>query len=119
MSNSPRSALVTGAARRIGRALALDLAAHGWNVAVHYGRSAREAMEVVAAVEQQGRRAVALEADLADREQIAGLIARAADALGSLDLLVNNAAVFGFDRPGIVHRESWDRHPSISGHPWR
>jgi NAD(P)-dependent dehydrogenase (short-subunit alcohol dehydrogenase family) len=56
MSKSPRSALVTGAARRIGRALALDLAAHGWNVAVHYGRSAREAMEVVAAVERQGRR---------------------------------------------------------------
>jgi NAD(P)-dependent dehydrogenase (short-subunit alcohol dehydrogenase family) len=81
---------------------------------VHYGRSAREAMEVVAAVERQSRRAVALEADLADREQIAGLIARAADALGSLDLLVNNAAVFGFDRPGIVHRESWDRHMDVN-----
>ena len=114
MSNAPKSALVTGAARRIGRALALDLAAHGWDVAVHYGRSEREAKEVVAAIERQGRRAVALEADLADREQVAGLVGRASQALGALDLLVNNAAVFGYDRPGTVHRESWDRHMDIN-----
>jgi NAD(P)-dependent dehydrogenase (short-subunit alcohol dehydrogenase family) len=65
MGNSRGSALVTGAARRIGRALALDLAAHGWDVAVHYGRSERDALEVVAAIQRQGRRAVALRADLA------------------------------------------------------
>jgi NAD(P)-dependent dehydrogenase (short-subunit alcohol dehydrogenase family) len=114
MSNSPSSALVTGAARRIGRALALDLAAHGWDVAVHYGRSERDALEVAGAIRRQGRRAVALEADLADQEQVAGLIPRASEALGPLRLLVNNAAVFGFDRPGTVNRQSWDRHMDIN-----
>jgi NAD(P)-dependent dehydrogenase (short-subunit alcohol dehydrogenase family) len=114
MSNSPNSALVTGAARRIGRALALDLAAHGWNVAVHYGRSERDALEVVSAIRRQGRQAVALKADLADREQVAGLLARASDSLRPLRLLVNNAAVFGYDRPGTVNRQSWDRHMDIN-----
>ena len=71
-------------------------------------------MEVVAAIEQQGRRAVALQADLVDREQVAGLVARAVDALGALGLLVNNAAIFGYDRPGTVHRESWDRHMDVN-----
>jgi NAD(P)-dependent dehydrogenase (short-subunit alcohol dehydrogenase family) len=114
MSDSPSSALVTGAARRIGRALALDLAAHGWDVAVHYGRSERDALEVVAAIQRHGRRAVALRADLGDQEQVAGLIARASEGLGALGLLVNNAAVFGYDRPGTVSRRSWDRHIEIN-----
>ncbi|MCH8035817.1 MAG: SDR family NAD(P)-dependent oxidoreductase, partial [Proteobacteria bacterium] len=65
----PRAALVTGAARRIGRAIALDLARDGWAVAVHYNDSAEAAREVVAEIEAGGGRAVALRADLAQEAQ--------------------------------------------------
>jgi NAD(P)-dependent dehydrogenase (short-subunit alcohol dehydrogenase family) len=104
------NALVTGGAHRLGRAIALDLARHGWNVAVHHHRSSRLAAEVVAAIGRLGGRAVALGADLTGWDQAAGLVARAAAALGPITLLVNNAAIFEHDRPGTVTRESWDRH---------
>ena len=77
-----RVALVTGGARRIGRAIALRLAGAGWDVAVHYERSHDEALETVAAIESLGRRAVALQASLADEAATAGLVAQCADALG-------------------------------------
>jgi NAD(P)-dependent dehydrogenase (short-subunit alcohol dehydrogenase family) len=107
-------ALVTGAARRIGRAIALELAAAGWDVAVHYLSSAAAARETVAAIEALGRRSAALEADLADEAATAGLMARAAAALGPLTLLVNSAAVFDFDRPETAGGHSWQRHMAIN-----
>lgn len=108
------TALVTGAARRIGRAIALDLAAHGFDVAVHYRGSKPEAQAVVEEIGSTGRKAVALEADLADEGQAAALAARAAAALGPIALLVNNAAVFGFDRPQTADRASWERHMAVN-----
>ncbi len=108
--NYPRAALVTGAARRIGRAIALDLAATGWDVAVHYGSSAEEAQAVVAEIERRGRRAVALQADLAQEEQTADLLPRAAAALGPLGCLVNNASSFELDLADTATRASWDQH---------
>jgi NAD(P)-dependent dehydrogenase (short-subunit alcohol dehydrogenase family) len=114
MSGSARAALVTGAARRIGRALALDLAAQGFDVAVHYRRSHDEAQALVAAIEAQGRRAVALAADLADEAQTAQLLGAAAAALGPVTLLVNNAAVFGYDRPETADAASWQCHMAIN-----
>jgi NAD(P)-dependent dehydrogenase (short-subunit alcohol dehydrogenase family) len=107
-------ALVTGAARRIGRALALDLAAQGCDVAVHYRRSHDVAQAGGAAIEAQGRRAVALAADLADEAQTTRLLGAAAAALGPITLLVNNAAVFDYDRPGTVDAASWQRHMAIN-----
>jgi NAD(P)-dependent dehydrogenase (short-subunit alcohol dehydrogenase family) len=109
-----QQALVTGAAKRIGRAIALDLAAQGWDVAVHYRSSAPAAREVVAAIEALGRRAVALPADLADERQTARLVGEAAAALGPVTLLVNNAAIFEYDRPESAGRRSWDRHMAIN-----
>jgi NAD(P)-dependent dehydrogenase (short-subunit alcohol dehydrogenase family) len=106
----PGAALVTGAAKRIGRAIALDLAQHGWSVAVHYRRSAAEAIEVVRQVEASGRRAVALQADLADETQASSLIPRATEALGPLTCLVNNASLFEMDKIETVTRASWDAH---------
>ena len=114
MSASPRAALVTGAAKRIGRALALDLAAAGFDLAVHYRSSAAEAEAVVAAVAALGRRAVALPADLADERATAALVGEAAAALGPITLLVNNAAVFDYDRPETADHERWQRQMAIN-----
>jgi NAD(P)-dependent dehydrogenase (short-subunit alcohol dehydrogenase family) len=107
----PGAALVTGAARRIGRALALDLAAQGWAVAVHYNGSAGEAEAVVAEARARGVRAEAVQADLLDRAAVASLVPRAAEALGRpLTLLVNNASIFEHDTLSTATRDSWDRH---------
>ncbi len=94
----PRVALVTGAARRLGRAIALGLAARGWDVAVHFGASAQEAAAVVAEIEVLGRYAVALQADLADPAQVESLLPRATAALGTVRCVVNNASLFEEDR---------------------
>jgi NAD(P)-dependent dehydrogenase (short-subunit alcohol dehydrogenase family) len=114
MSGAAKAALVTGAARRIGRALAVDLAARGWDVAVHYRSSAAEAQAVVAAITALGRRAVALAADLADEQQTSDLVGAAAGALGPITLLVNNAAIFAYDRPETAREESWQRHMAVN-----
>ncbi|MFN3936224.1 MAG: SDR family oxidoreductase [Gemmobacter sp.] len=103
-------ALVTGAARRIGAAMALDLARRGYDVAIHFNGSEADAQAVAAAVEAQGRRAALLRADLLDEAQVTPLMDRAAEALGGpLSVLVNNASIFEYDRIGSISRDSWDR----------
>ena len=111
MSPEPlKTALVTGAARRIGRAIALDLARHGWAVAVHCNRSEPEAREVVRLIEQGGGRATLVQADLAREAETETLVPRAAEALGPLTCLVNNASTFELDLADTVTRASWDAH---------
>ena len=105
-----RAALITGAAKRIGRAIALDLAAHGWDVAVHYHSSEADALDAVRAVEALGRRATALKADLGREAETGTLVGRAVAALGPLTLLVNNASTFESDGWNTVDRASWDLH---------
>ncbi|MDE0056618.1 MAG: SDR family oxidoreductase [Defluviicoccus sp.] len=106
----PGAALVTGAARRIGRAIAEGLARRGHAVALHYRASAEDAGRAVDAIESAGGRAVALAADLADEPETGTLIARAEAALGPVTVLVNNASVFERDSVATASRESWDRH---------
>ena len=101
-------ALVTGAGKRLGRAVALRLAEEGADVAVHYHGSPKEAAEVVGKIEEMGRRAVALRADLRSVDEIRKLFLAAGNELGRLDLLVNSAANF---LPGSVistTEEIWD-----------
>lgn len=106
----PRNALVTGGAKRLGRAIALALAEAGFDVAVHFHTSAAEASEVVRTIAGRGRRAVALTADLAREEEVVRLAEAARDAIGPIGVLVNNASVFERDEWDDVTRESWDRH---------
>lgn len=89
--------LVTGSARRLGRAIALDLARHGWDVAVHYRGSEAEAREVVAEAQALGARAEAFAADLSDEAACNALLPRVAAHFGAVDAVVNNASLFEHD----------------------
>ncbi|MDP6572010.1 MAG: SDR family oxidoreductase [Rhodospirillales bacterium] len=110
----PKAALITGAARRIGRAIALELAAHGWAVAVHYNASQDDARRTVADITERGGTAAELGADLAREDEAAGLVARAGQAIGPLACLVNNASVFRRDTPETATRQSWDAHMEVN-----
>ena len=95
---SGKTALVTGGAKRIGRAICLALANAGADVVVHHGRSESEAQELVGLIEKLGVRAWAIRADLGNTEELDGLIGRVYDAAGKLDILVNNASTFDESR---------------------
>lgn len=103
-----RAAVVTGAAHGIGRRIALDLAAAGCDVAVHFRTSCVAAEAVRDEAEALGARSVALQADLADRAAARGLVAAAHDALGRLDILVNNVGNYLYAPWDSVSDEQWD-----------
>ena len=103
-------ALVTGAARRLGREMALELARHGHDIAVHYGGSQAEAKETVESVRALGVRAQMFQADLLDDAATRGLIPAVADAMGQLGVLVNNASIFEYDTIASATPDSWERH---------
>jgi NAD(P)-dependent dehydrogenase (short-subunit alcohol dehydrogenase family) len=105
-----KTVLVTGAAMRLGRAIALHLGKAGWSVAVHYNKSQAEAEETVSALHEMGVHAAALNADLSLEDDSQRLIARANQAVGPLTALVNNASVFESDTLSTMTRESWDKH---------
>jgi len=101
-------ALVTGAGKRLGRAVALRLAEEGMDVAVHYGNSAKEAAEVVGKIQEMGQKAVAFKADLQSVDEIRQLLLEVGNALGRLDLLVNSAANFLSGSVISTTEEIWD-----------
>jgi NAD(P)-dependent dehydrogenase (short-subunit alcohol dehydrogenase family) len=110
MTLAARAVLVTGAAHRIGRAIALGFARDGWTVAVHYLTSEVPARALVAEIEERGGRAAAIRADLSLEAETVDLIARAVALVGPLGCLVNNASVFERDGALDATRESWDSH---------
>lgn len=110
----PRAALVTGAARRIGREIALDLARSGFALAVHYSGSAAEAEQVAARIRAEGGTAVTLCADLSREADMAALVAQAEAAIGTLGVLVNNASTFERDEALTATRDSWDLHMEVN-----
>ncbi len=109
-----RAVLITGAAARIGRSVALDLAADGWTVAIHYNGSADEANAVVDEITEAGGSAVALSANLADAAETATLIDRVVRETGPLTALVNNASVFRYDTTASMTVENWDLHQAVN-----
>ncbi|MCY1127820.1 SDR family oxidoreductase [Frigidibacter sp. RF13] len=106
-----RRALVTGAARRLGREMTLYLAGRGYDVAIHYATSTDEAEAAADAARAFGVRTVTLKADLLEEDQTEALVGRAAEALGGpLTVLVNNASTFDYDNIRSATRQSWDRN---------
>jgi NAD(P)-dependent dehydrogenase (short-subunit alcohol dehydrogenase family) len=105
-----QSAIVTGAARRIGRRIALDLARDGWAVAIHCNSSRTDAETLKAEIEKDGGRSVIVQGDLACADVPERLIAEACAALGPLTCLVNNASRFEPDEAGSVTLDSWTAH---------
>ena len=104
------AALVTGGARRLGRAMALALAGRGFDVAIHYDRSEAEAEATAAEARGFGVRAATFQADLLDEDATAALVPAVNAALGPLGVLVNNASIFEYDNIATATAESWDRH---------
>ncbi|WP_445679857.1 SDR family oxidoreductase [Radicibacter daui] len=109
-----KNVLVTGAAKRMGAAIAQALADDGWSVAVHYNHSRDDAEALVRRLELQGKRAVALQADLANEAEVETLVSRAREELGPLTALVNNASLFKRDEALTVTRESWYAHMDVN-----
>lgn len=103
-------ALVTGGARRLGRAMALYLAGRGYDVAIHYASSAEEAESASDEARALGVTAATLYADILNEAEVRALVPAAAKALGGpLTVLVNNASIFEYDNIRSGTRESWDR----------
>jgi NAD(P)-dependent dehydrogenase (short-subunit alcohol dehydrogenase family) len=108
------AALVTGGAKRIGRAIVERLASEGFAVAVHYGRSREDAEALVASIVAQGGRACAVQADLGDAQAVSRIVPEANAALGRLTLLVNNASEFEPDGIGAMDVTRWNRQFSVN-----
>ena len=108
MGSDKKIALVTGAARGIGRAIALDLAGHGADIAVNY-RSRQDAAEDAAEeIRAMGRQALLVKADVGDETQVEAMVHRIAGELGGIDILVNNAAIHRGGRVQKIPLEDWD-----------
>lgn len=102
--------LVTGAGRRLGREIALALAAQGWDVAVHCRQSVAEAQATADEIQALGRRATVLQADLADEAACRALLPAAIQALGAVRAVVNSASLFEYDTAATFSYEMMERH---------
>jgi len=105
-----KTALVTGAARRVGRAIALNLAEHGWTVIVHFHRAEKDAEGAVAAIRAAGGAAFPVQGDLSMERETHRVFAESRAAAGPLTCLINNASVFELDTAASANHESWQRH---------
>lgn len=113
MTEARKTVLVTGGARRIGAAIARDLAANGFAVAIHYDSSSEAVETLVSEIIAAGGSAVPLQANLARSTDAAGLIGKAQAALGLPDIIVNNASVFEDDSVFDFDEAMWDKHFAV------
>ncbi|MCP4393847.1 MAG: SDR family oxidoreductase [Alphaproteobacteria bacterium] len=105
-----KTALITGAAKRIGKEIALSLAKDGWDIAIHYNSSDGEAMALAAEIKSMGQKAALIKADLSYKNEIERVIPEANQKLGQIGCLINNASVFKDDGIKDVTWDSWETH---------
>ncbi|MBN1355356.1 SDR family oxidoreductase [bacterium] len=114
-----KTALITGGGNRLGKAFAEALLDHGANLAVHYRSSRKGAGELVRKARASGRRAVAIQGDLAEPEQLNVLFNQAVEVLGRMDILINSASIFERKKPLQTSREDWERNLAVNlSAPW-
>jgi NAD(P)-dependent dehydrogenase (short-subunit alcohol dehydrogenase family) len=109
-----KNVLVTGAAKRLGRAIALDLAAAGWNVAIHYNGSEEDADSAAQAARAFGADAATVKCDISKEAETATLVERAVREIGPLTALINSASLFENDDWQSATRQSWDDHMEVN-----
>ena len=113
MINTPapsKVVLITGAAKRLGREIAFTFARAGWHVAIHYNTSQDDAMRTVADIRNLGVRCEAHRGDLADPDSVKSVFTNSVNALGQIDVVVNNASLFEYDTPATFSAESLQAH---------
>lgn len=109
-----KCALITGSSRGIGRAIATQLAREGWPVCINYIQHREAAEDLVRQLRSEGREAIAVQADVADRQAVNAMVSAAAEQLGSVELLVNNAGIAEQGLFQDVTDEKWDRHIGVN-----
>ena len=109
-----KTVLITGAAHRIGRAVALGLAEDGWQIVIHYSNSENAANELAQIITNKGGDAKTLQANLSDAGETSSLISRAMETASPLSALINNASVFERDEAATLTDDSWDMHLSVN-----
>ncbi len=114
MPSSQPVAIVTGGARRLGRAIVEDLAAHGWAVAIHVNASRDDGEALAGEIRGRGGAAAVVTGDLADLRTPGGIVAQAGEALGQSILLVNNASIFEADSVGALDPDLWQRQMAVN-----
>ena len=117
MTDTPPLAFVTGGAKRIGRAIVEDLAAHGWAVAIHCNHSRNEAEALADAIRRRGGRTAVVAGDLGDLTGLDALLDQAERALGKSSLLVNSASMFERDEVGGLDPDLWTRQLAVNTAP--
>ena len=116
-SQAPRVVLVTGAARRLGREIALTLAMQGWDVVVHCRASRDEAEQTAADIRACGRRALVLQADLSDEAAVRAMVPEVVSQWGQIDAVVNSASTFEFDTVDTFSYALLERHMRANAAP--
>lgn len=114
MKQQNKIALITGAAKRVGRVIALQMAAAGWDIAIHYGKSKQDALGLISQIEQLGCRAIGIEADLQNPIDVKRIIPECVARLGLPDCLINNAALFEYDEPSSFQNHLFNAHLQIN-----
>lgn len=106
--------LITGSARRIGRAIALDLANNGWNIIVHYKKSKKDAIELCEKIKKNGSKSFVIYGNLSKDQDVKNIIKRVKKEFGYITCLINNASEFDNDNINNMTKKSWERHMQVN-----